>query len=158
MIRNAKVLALVVLVALFAGAGAASAEPNCRAVHSILTLSILPKTACDSPIEFCGAGVLLGSIRAHSLFTGTSFEPTVDTGATGVVLLTGDNAIHTAEGDIYTKDAIVLALTGAGEFAEIDTVVGGTGAYAGATGKLIGTGTFLDGAGQGVLTGEICWN
>jgi hypothetical protein len=32
-----------------------------------------------------------------------------------------------------TKDAIVLKTTSAGDFAEVDTIVGGTGGWAGST-------------------------
>ena len=73
-----------------------------------------------------------------------------------MVLLTGDNVIHTSRGDIQTKDSIVLSTVGKGEFAEVDTVVGGTGIYAGATGTVTATGTFLNGVGEGITVGEIC--
>lgn len=135
---------------------AAWAAPNCRPVFSRLDLAAGAPT-CGSPIGLCAGGTLQGTLQAHSEFIGTSSLPTIDTGATGVVVLTGDNTIHARGGDLYTKDTIVLATTGAGEFSEIDTLVGGTGAYAGATGKLTGTGTFANGTGSGVLFGEICW-
>lgn len=77
--------------------------------------------------------MLRGSLSAHSDFIGTSSVPTVDAAATGVVVLTGDNVFHTADGDFFTKDALVLNTTGDGELTEIDTIVGGTGRYAGAT-------------------------
>jgi len=132
------------------------ADPNCRTVHSRIDLGA-SAGPCSSPIGLCAGGVLKGTLQAHSDFIGSSFVATVDTPATGVVVLTGDNTIHAKDGDLYTKDSIVLATTGAGEFAEIDTVVGGTGLYAGAAGKLTATGTFANGAGFGVLVGEICW-
>lgn len=137
-------------------AGAAAATPRCHKVVSVVTLAADPEPTCGSPIGLCAGGELRGTLRGSSEFVGTSFTPTVDTAATGTVLLTGDNTIHTARGDIFTKDAIVLATTGDGEFAEVDTIVGGTGDYAGATGQLIGTGTFIDGVGEGLLIGEIC--
>ena len=74
-----------------------------------------------------------------------------------MVLLTGDNAIQTPDGTLFTKDAIVLRTTGAGEFAEVDVVVGGTGEWTGATGTLTATGTFTALAGgEGRYEGEIC--
>lgn len=73
-----------------------------------------------------------------------------------MVVLTGDNTFHTGGGDFFTKDAIVLSTVGAGEFSEVDVVTGGTGEWAGATGVLIASGTFANGAGEGVIDGEIC--
>jgi hypothetical protein len=135
---------------------AAWAEPHCRAVHSRIDLAAGAPT-CGSAIGLCAGGTLRGTLQGESSFIGTGFVPTVDTGVTGVVVLTGDNAIHTKDGDLLTKDAIVLATTGDGEFAEVDTVVGGTGAYEGASGKFTATGTFANGTGFGVLVGEVCW-
>jgi hypothetical protein len=74
-----------------------------------------------------------------------------------VILLLGDNAIHTRDGDLFTKDAVGLKTTGEKEFAEVDVAVGGTGAWAGATGTITATGTFdpVTG-GSGSYEGEIC--
>jgi len=154
MIRKNASASLFVLI--FTVSAAAWARPNCLPVFSRVDLAAGAPT-CGSAIGLCAGGTLQGTLQANSDFIGTSFVSTLDTGATGVVVLTGDNTIHARGGDLYTKDAIVLATTGAGEFSEIDTIVGGTGVYAGATGKLNGTGTFANGLGSGVLFGEICW-
>jgi hypothetical protein len=105
----------------------------------------------------CATGVYSGDLAGSSTFTGTSLIPTVDTPTTSVVLLTGDIAIRTRRGDILTKDAIVLRTTGPGDFAEVDTVVGGTGALVGISGVLRAQGTFTAAAGgEGRYRGEIC--
>lgn len=155
MIPRKHIAAALLLTSAFAAAPAA-AGPLCKAVHGRFTLQAFVD-GCASPVGICAAGTYDGGIQAHSDFVGSSLAPTVDTAATGVVLLTGDNAIHTRNGDLFTKDAIVLATTGAGEFAEVDTIVGGTGEYAGASGRLTATGTFAGGAGVGSFVGEICW-
>ncbi|HEX9945134.1 MAG TPA: hypothetical protein VGG03_24250 [Thermoanaerobaculia bacterium] len=152
--RRTAVAALALTFGLAIGSPA-WADPICKAVHSRVDLAAGDPT-CGSAIGLCAGGMLYGNLKGNSEFVGTSFAPSVDTAATGVVLLTGDNTIHTQDGDIFTKDAIVLATTGAGEFAEVDTIVGGTGVYAGASGKFTATGTFANGAGVGVLVGEIC--
>ncbi len=91
-------------------------------------------------------------------FTGTSLTPTVDTPTTGVVLLTGDNHFQTKDGELLTKDAIVLRTTGAGEFAEVDTIIGGTGEWAGASGTFQAIGTFtISAGGEGEYSGEVCF-
>lgn len=137
--------------------GATPAEAaQCKKVHSHLFLEASTAPGCTSPIGLCAGATVVGSLRATTEFVGTSFQQTIDTPTSAVVLLTGDNTFHTAEGDFYTKDAIVLSTVGAGEFAEVDTVVGGTGAWAGATGNLTATGTFANGVGEGIIQGEIC--
>ena len=82
--------------------------------------------------------------------------PTVHTPTTSVVMVTGDNLIHTETGDVLTKDAIALRTSGAGEFAEVDVVVGGTGAWLGATGQVSALGTFTASGGEGTYSGEVC--
>ncbi|MBE7549988.1 MAG: hypothetical protein HS126_02780 [Anaerolineales bacterium] len=72
------------------------------------------------------------------------------------IALTGDNVIHTEKGDLFTKDAIVFRTTGAGEFGEVDTVVGGTRELTGATGVLRAVGTFTVAGGEGEYQGQIC--
>lgn len=97
-----------------------------------------------------------GAISGTSFFVGSNQLTTADTPVTSVILLTGDNAIQTRAGTLMTKDAIVFKTTGAGEFAEVDTIVGGTGDFAGATGTLTATGALSGGMGEGVFSGEVC--
>lgn len=145
------------LLTVLVSASSAAAEPACRQIHGRFTLELLDANACESAIDLCAQVRWQGSIQATSLFAGSSQATTEDTGATGVVLVTGDNTIHTRFGTLVTKDAIVLAVTGNGEFAEVDTIVSGTGAFADATGRITATGTLVEGAGQGRYVGEICW-
>lgn len=147
--------ALLALVLVLTAAGAASADPSCHAIHGSVSLGP-SEGACDSIIGLCAGGELRGVLRGNSEFTGTGITPNVDTEATSVVTLTGDNVIHLKDGDLFTRDAIVLATAGNGEFAEVDTIVGGTGAYAGASGRFVATGVFAAGSGEGVYHGELC--
>lgn len=150
-----RILVLVLALAPLAASPAAAA-PNCQKVHSHLFLAASADPDCTSVIGLCAGATLQGSLQATTDFIGTSFVATVDTPATGVVILTGDNVFHTSRGDFFTKDSIVLSTVGAGDFAEVDVVTGGTGDYAGATGVLTATGTFANGTGEGVIEGEIC--
>jgi len=150
MIRKSHIAAALLLTSAFAAAPA-SADPACHTRHGIVGIEITGGPSCASPI-FCAIATFRGGLRGTSDFTGTSLIPTVDTPTTGIVMITGDNVIHTAEGDIYVEDAIVFNTGGKGEFAEVGTIVGGTGDYAGATGHLQALGENLEGS----FVVEIC--
>jgi hypothetical protein len=147
------ILACVITALALAGTPAAA---RCRKVHGRIALESASGAACASPIGICATGSFRGSVSGVFSFTGTSLTPTVDTPTTSVVLLTGDNLIQTRDGDLMTKDAVVLRATGTGDFAEVDTIIGGTGAWAGATGSLTATGTFTAAGGRGEYAGEVC--
>jgi hypothetical protein len=149
------VLSLSALLALLL-VGGASAASTCRKINGKITLQGLPPSTCPSSISLCASGSLSGDLAGMSSFTGTSQAATVDTATTSVILLTGDNTIQTSGGTLMTKDAIVLQTTGDGNFGEVDTVIGGTGEWAGATGTFRAQGTFAGGGGQGDYIGEIC--
>jgi hypothetical protein len=149
------VLSLSPLLALLL-VGNTLAASNCKKINGKVILQALPSSSCLSAIDLCASGSLSGDLVGTSSFTGTSQAVTADTPATSVILLTGDNAIHTSGGTLMTKDAIVLQTTGNGQFGEVDTVVGGTGEWAGATGTFRAVGTFANGVGQGDYIGEIC--
>jgi hypothetical protein len=136
--------------------GAASAEPRCRKARGFFEIQTFGGPECPSEVGQCAAGVLRGTLRGTNELVGTSLVTTVQTPTSGVLLLTGDNVIHTDRGDLYSQDAILFAVTGEGEFSEVDTFVGGTGAYAGATGRLVATGTMTDGVVVGSYEGEVC--
>ncbi|HEU5103450.1 MAG TPA: hypothetical protein VFU22_30725 [Roseiflexaceae bacterium] len=145
-------------IALTVLTSAASAAPECKQLKGKFTLAPIAAPDCLSTVGLCANGSYTGSLNGSSLFIGSSLIPTVDTPTTSVVLLTGDNTIQTGNGTLLTKDAIVLRTTGAGEFAEVDTIVGGTGEWAGASGQIIGSGTFTAAGGEGEYHGEVCWS
>lgn len=145
--------ALCALVLASSGAEAA----GCKKVSGKFTLTSVTGPACSSPVGVCAVGSYSGGLAGSSAFTGTSLVQTVDTPTTAVVLLTGDATITTKAGTLRTKDAIVLRTTGTGDFAEVDTVVGGTGEWAGASGVVRAQGGFtIEAGGGGEYVGEIC--
>ncbi|MGH7340557.1 MAG: hypothetical protein ACREKH_08725, partial [Candidatus Rokuibacteriota bacterium] len=101
MLRNAKTAAklgpivALTLTLLPVAAGTAAADPQCRRVRSHLVIEADPVPACGSEIGLCATATVWGSLRATTEFVGTGFQTTVDTPATAVVLLTGDNTFHT---------------------------------------------------------------
>lgn len=150
-----RILALVVASAAALGGGEAAAD--CKKLSGKFFLQPVSGPGCLSTVGVCAALEYRGDLKGTSDFTGSSLIPTADTPTTEVVLLTGDNVIHTPEGDLFTKDAIALKTTGENEFAEVDVAVGGTGVWAGATGTITSTGTFDPVAGgTGRYEGEIC--
>jgi hypothetical protein len=148
------VAALLPLVLAASGAQAAA----CKKVSGTFTLTPVSGPACTSAVGICASGVYKGGIKATAAFTGSSLLQTVDTPTTSAIVLTGDNQFSiSGGGTLSTKDAIVLRTTGAGEFAEVDTVVGGTGPLAGTTGVLRAQGTFnATTGGSGEYVGELC--
>ncbi len=147
---------VALLLTLLAGSGHAVAA-GCKKVNGKFTLASVSGAACSSPVGVCATGTFSGDLAGTSVFTGSSLVPTVDTPTTSVVLLTGDTVLQVRDGTLQSKDAIVLRLTGAGDFAEVDTIVAGTGALVGTTGVLRADGTFTPTAGGGGnYVGELC--
>jgi hypothetical protein len=145
----------VLFALVLASSGAEAA--GCKKVSGKFTLTSVTGPTCTSAVDICAAGSYSGGLAGQSAFTGTSLIQTVDTPTTGVVLLTVDNQITTKAGTLATRDAIALRTTGTGDFAEVDTVISGTGEWAGATGVLRAQGTFTaQSGGSGEYVGEIC--
>jgi hypothetical protein len=112
---------------------------------------------CPSPVGICARGTYTGDLSGTFVFTGSSLVQTVDTPTTSVVLLTGDNRITTKNGTLNMKDALVLQTGGDGDFAEVETIIGGEGAWAGVTGDIRAHGTFTPAAGgAGEYSGTVC--
>lgn len=157
---NVKVKLLLVaglaVVGLILVSGQAAADATCKKVKGQFILQPVSGPDCGSAVEICATGTYKGGIKGKSEFTGSSLIQTADTPTTAVVLLTGDNVIHADKGDLFTKDAIVFRTIDAGEFGEVDTVVGGTGNFAGASGVIQAVGTFTSAGGEGDYQGQIC--
>lgn len=146
-------VALVVVLLLTQATAAGS---GCTSVKGKFTLIAVDGPDCVSPVGICVSLAYKGGLKGSGFFTGSSITPSADTPTTGVVFANGDNVITVDGGTLLTKDAITLKTTGAGEFAEVDVIVGGTGQWQGASGTLTGTGVFASGSGTGDYTGTVC--
>jgi hypothetical protein len=137
---------------------AAPASPRCRAVRGHIDSELLAGPECASPVGLCTRGHFTGDIRGSFVFTATSLTPSADTPATGVVHYTGDIVIQTRQGRIVIKDAGAFnALPDStGDVGGVSTLTGGTGRYAGVSGRIRIAGTFTpaDG-GNSEYSGEI---
>ena len=152
MIRKSHTAAAALLLTSVIAAAPASATPSCHTRIGTVSIEIFTDSTCLSAVGLCAKVQFRGGLRAESDFVGTSLTPSVDVASTGIVFLTGDNHIRTRHGDLFVKDAIVFNTTGEAEFSEVDTIVGGTGLYEGATGRLQAVGK----NNEGVYTVEIC--
>lgn len=153
-------LGLLGFGALFGVASVAVASGSgrsCRPVEGSFHLETYTE-GCSSAQGLCGRVHWRGDLRATSEFVATSVVTSVDTPVTAVALVTGDATVDFGRrGTLRTKDAVVLRSAGAGDFAEVDTIVGGTGMFAEATGAWRAWGTFQGTSGDGGYAGEVCY-
>jgi len=152
MIRKSHIAAAALLLTSVIAAAPASADPNCHTRHGSVSIEIITDSTCISDVNLCARVQFRGGLRGDSYFTGTSLTPSIDVIDTGIVFLTGNNHITTSRGDLFVKDAIVFNTTGEAEFSEVDTIVGGTGEFEGATGRLQALGKNNEGS----FVVEIC--
>lgn len=132
----------------------ASAAP--QAVNGYFRVHLAGGPDCTSDVGVCLAGNVSGRIKGAFSFSASELIPTTDTPTTGVLVTIGDALVQTGEGDIACKLTGSLQLNGDGPFVSICTVSGGTGKWAGATGYLRTSGTFLlDAGGSGTYDGKV---
>lgn len=165
--RRTFITMTIILAALTLTAGAARgvasrekpSKARCQTVAGHITDQPYAGAECASPLGQCSAGRFHGALKGNFVASATSFTPSGDTAVTGVVSFTADLVLHTKDGDLYLKDAGAFNTTpgGRGEHSTVTTVTGGTGRWAGATGRLLETGTFTqEDGGYSIYAGEIC--
>lgn len=102
--------------------------------------------ACASPVGLCIAARYQGDIRGAAHSRATSILATADTPATTVQVFTSDTTIDAAvggrRGTLLIKNAGAFTANPDGSIVDLQTIVGGTGALAGASGSLRASGTF----------------
>ena len=136
-----------------------SSKAKCKTVSGHITDQPYAGAECASPLGQCSAGRFYGGLKGNFVASATSFTPSNDTATTGVLSFTADLVLHTKDGDLFLKDAGAFNTTpgGQGEHATVSTVTGGTGRWAGASGRLLETGTFTqEDGGYSDYGGEIC--
>jgi hypothetical protein len=134
-------------------------KSRCRAVSGHITDQPFAGAECASPLGQCSAGSFYGALKGNFVASATSFTPSGDTATTGVIFFTADVVLHTKDGDLFLKDAGAFNTTpgGRGEHSTVTTVTGGTGRWAGASGRLLETGTFTqEDGGYSDYEGEVC--
>lgn len=153
------------LVLLVAGSGADAANP-CFNVKGHYDEHAVAEN-CASPVGLCIALTYSGGVKGDAFGTATSLLTTIDTGTpddpgTGVLGFTSDTVAHVTvrgrSGDLIIKNAGVFQPTGNGDIVDLQTITGGTGELAGATGAIRASGTFspVTFSGSSDYEGQIC--
>lgn len=126
-------------------ASSSHAESVCRAVRGHYT-EHATSDGCTSPVGLCIVAQYEGAIRGPAAGEATSIVPTADSGTTAVLLFTSDSHIDATvggrRGTLLIKNAGAFRGAGAGSIVDLQTIVGGTGELAGATGELRAQGVF----------------
>jgi hypothetical protein len=150
--------ALAAALAMLTASEAATAA-RCRPINGHFTEQAFIE-GCQSPVGLCLAGTLSGAVTGTFVTTGTESIPTGDTPATGVVHFTADTVVHARlgklAGDIAIKNAGVNRIQATGEIIDLQTIVGGTGNFIGASGSIQTFGTFVEGVGRSEYSGTVC--
>jgi hypothetical protein len=153
--RRSLVAAAIVTIAALTALFGVTAGAVTKSASGKFTSTQVTGADCTSPVGLCWRGSLSGGLKGPFEFTATSLTQTADTPTTGVVLYTGDMTIELKDGTLTCKDAGALRTTGAGDVASVCAVVSGKGSFAGTTGAIRLSGTFMAGVGQGDFTATL---
>src|SRR5215831_19572702 len=114
---------------------------ECKQVRGHLEETLVTGSNCPSPVGLCTVAQMFGALQGEALFTAADIIVSADTPTTGVVFVIGDTVIVNAKlaghrGTLTVKNAASFRTTGNGDLADVQTVIGGTEDFAGATGSL----------------------
>jgi hypothetical protein len=138
-VRWGAALVAVSAIVLGLGDGAAfgTSSTHCQQVRGRLVEQVQFAGPPCTGSFFCVSGRATGSLRGDFVSTVTSVTPSQDAALTSVAFLTADLVLNTRRGQLTIKEAIAYnTAPGGGELADLGTVVAGTGAWQGATGRL----------------------
>ena len=151
LITTTVALVTTLSLALLLGTGPV-ASSGCNPVNGHLVEDLVPGPG------FQTAGRFWGAIQGTYEFTLTSASPTGDPTISTVVHFVGHSTVRTRTGDLRFTEAGALDTAGVGNYADLMTITGGTGAWATASGQIHLMGFFsgASGHGEGDYRGEVC--
>jgi hypothetical protein len=150
--RHFRVVVLAVF-ALMVSAASVSAQANCRPVRGQIEAFGQNPPTCGG--EFCSVGTFRGGIQGEYVVATTlnADQPLADVG-----FYTGDTTttarIGHRQGTLQIKNTGVFRLSG--ELTELETITGGTGDLAGASGVLFVSGVSGEESGRFTYEGNVC--
>lgn len=156
-VRVLSAFALMSLVLLL-GRSEALAE-NCKPVHGRFVNQVLvPPPTCTSLLGVCVSGRAIGVLNGDFFATITSSVPSPNFLETGILFQTAENDLSTADGDLYMLEASAYNAdpAGLGDLGDVVTIVGGTGKWAGATGRLRVWGNLAVTVSDVTYDGDVC--
>ncbi|NOT57095.1 MAG: hypothetical protein HOP18_21045 [Deltaproteobacteria bacterium] len=139
--------------------GSEASARSCRTVYGhFINQVLVPPPTCTSPVNTCVRGRAIGGLSGDFFATITSITPSIDTAVTAVVFETADLVLHTKDGDLLMKEAAAYNgdPNGHGDLGDVVTVVGGTGKWVGATGRLRVWGNLTPSESDVNYDGEVC--
>ena len=151
----------VLLLPVLAG-GTANLVADCKDVHGKLSEKPVPPALCPSPVHVCTVAEISGQVKGDAGFVASAIIPSADTAVTGVVFIIGDVLVLNAQfenkrGTLHLKSAAAApASPSGGGIVDNQTIVSGTGGFAGATGSIRLIGTVGPNGGSSSYEGTIC--
>jgi hypothetical protein len=138
-----------------------SAEANCRAVTGHYREHDDSGPGCTSPVGLCIAGEYRGDIKGTFSGEATSIVASADTPVTSTLFFTSDSRIVAKlggrVGTLVVKNAGAFHTSPDGAIVDVQTIVGGTDGFAGASGALRSEGTFTQASGgESSYDGTVC--
>jgi len=159
--RTLLVSGAAVIAALTLTAGQSAAATGCIPVSGSYTEHAVSGPDCLSPVGLCIAGDYRGDIVGSFAGSASALIATPDTPVTMVSAFTSNSTITGAvkryRGTLQVKNAGAFTSNPDGSIVDLQTIVGGTGRLAGATGFIRASGTFsfTDG-GRSTYEGSVC--
>jgi hypothetical protein len=134
---------------------------GCWRVQGHLVERLVPPGECSSPVGLCTIARMFGGLKGDALFIANEFISSTDTPVTGVVFVIGDIFIDEARvgrkrGALTLKSAAGFRTIGDNDLVDIQTIIGGTHDFAGATGTIRIRGAFPAGGGTSTYVGSVC--